>query len=84
MNWPRSKGAQFLFASLGAVLLTPILTILLFFLSAEFFDWKYPHDGQNVLGAVAVALFSCPFTLVITFVGLFFLQHWKARVKIDQ
>jgi hypothetical protein len=81
VKWPRSTGVQILIALLGAIVLTPILTLVFFYLSAEYFEWKYPHDGQNVLGAVVVALFSCPFTLIGTLAGLFGLQRGTTRVK---
>jgi hypothetical protein len=33
----------------------------LIYLSARYFDWKYPHDGQNGLGALVVGVFGSPF-----------------------
>jgi uncharacterized membrane protein len=48
--------------------------------SAMFFNYKYPHDGQNGLGALFVGLLTLPAAWILLFVFAMNLQRrWAWR-----
>jgi hypothetical protein len=49
-------------------------------LSAAYFDWLYPHDGQNGLGAAFVFLIAGLIGEVVGFALIFsFQKQWVLR-----
>jgi len=76
MAWPSSKIAQGAIAIAGSVPLTVVFAYLSIPLSASFFDREYPHDGQNGLGVLFVAIVVLVLTPIPAAVGLYGLQQW--------
>jgi|HubBroStandDraft_2_1064218.scaffolds.fasta_scaffold1887980_2 hypothetical protein len=70
---------QAIIALAGASVLAVVATAIAFYGSAEYFDWKYPHDGQNALGAVVVAIVVFPAVEGAGFIILFFLQRMRIQ-----
>jgi len=74
-NWPKSWWAQAGLALIGSTLLAIICAWLAFRLSFYFFVWRYPHDGQDVLGSVALAIIVGPVVEILGFIFLFYIQR---------
>ena len=64
-------------ASVGAIL----SGLAAFYGSALWFGHLYPHDGQDVLGAVFVGLLALPVAWVILFIAAFV---WLGRLAKKQ
>jgi hypothetical protein len=74
-RWPKSWWAQAVLALVGATLLAVFSALVAFRLSFAYFVWKYPNDGQDVLGSVFLALVIGPVVEIIGFVHLLLLQR---------
>jgi hypothetical protein len=74
-NWPKSRWVQSGLALVGATFLASLGTWLVFRLSFAYFVWRYPHDGQDVLGSVFLALVVGPVLEIAWFTALFVLQR---------
>jgi hypothetical protein len=84
MKWPQSKLAQGMIALLGGILVAFLMACLSVILSAMFFDWKYPHDGQSAPVAFLLGVFSFPVWLVLAIVPFYFVQrHWKNKTSAE-
>jgi hypothetical protein len=62
-------------ALIGSTFLAIICAWLAFRLSFYFFVWRYPHDGQDMLGSVALAILVGPAVEILGFILLFLIQR---------
>jgi hypothetical protein len=75
MKLPQSKFGQIGLAILGGVLLTPPIVYASFRFSLAYFAWKYPYDGQDGLGGIAIALAALIIAPIAASIALFCLQQ---------
>jgi hypothetical protein len=79
MKWTQSRVAHGVIALVGSFLLACGLAYVAIRLSFHYFAWKYPHDGQDGLGALTVGVFVFPAVLGVGTIVLYFLQRRLAR-----
>jgi hypothetical protein len=80
IHWPKSVWLHGIVALVGAAPLSIFWAWLGFRLSAAYFDWLYPHDGQNGLGAAFVFLIAGLVGEVVGFALIFtFQKQWVLR-----
>jgi hypothetical protein len=53
-----------------------------FYASAYFFEWRFPHDGQNGLGVLAVGITVLVTAPIPTAIVLYALQRFVVRVQL--
>jgi hypothetical protein len=84
MNWPKSRLAQGAIALLAGFLVAFVMACISVIMSAMFFDWKYPHDGQSAPVAFLIGVFSFPVWLVLVSIAFYLVQrNWHRKSTIE-
>jgi hypothetical protein len=73
--WPKSEAAHKALALIGATGIAVISSWLAFRLSFALFVRLYPHDGQDSLGSLGLAVFVLPIAGIVAFEMLYKLQR---------
>ena len=79
MRWPKSKLLQVILALVADFLSACGIAFAAAWLSARYFVWKYPTDGLNGLGVLAVGMFTFILAFGIGFTPLFLLLEKMAK-----